>query len=133
MHIVTLWRWCWEQRLVPFLVVGGISTVINLLVLFVLTHSGGVWYLYSEAVAFLISYGINFTLQRKWTFRHGTRSMSGQLALHLPWQLINLGLDETSLYILVEYFGLWYLLAQFITGAWLAGISFLVTRQIFKQ
>jgi len=129
--MLALWRFGMRHRVVPFLIVGALSTLCNLFMLFMLTHFAGLWYIYSELCAFCISYGVTFTLHRVWTFRGSSKSKMSQIMLHLPFQILTLAADESMLYVLVEYAGLWYPLGQFITSSLLAGISFFATRYIF--
>ena len=127
-----LWRFLLRHRLIHFLLVGGLSTVVNLSVSFALTTLFGVWYIASAVIAFVAAYAVNFTPQKFWTFEAKAKEGSGvQLALHLTLQICNLGLEVGGMYLLVEFAGLWYLYAQVMVLAVISIESFFATRYIF--
>lgn len=129
-----LWRFLLRHRLIHFLLVGGFSATVNLSVSFVLTSLFGVWYITSAIIAFVAAYAVNFTLQKLWTFQAIERKGSGrQFVLHLSLQLCNLGLEVGGMYLLVEYAGLWYLVAQILMLGGIAVESFFISRRIFAQ
>jgi putative flippase GtrA len=132
--MLVLWRFAVRHRIAHFLLVGGFSTMVNLGVSFTLTSVVGLWYVTSAIMAFVVAYAVNFTLQKLWTFERPEKEGSGtQLFFHLMLQLCNLGLEVGSMYLLVEYAGLWYLYAQVAVLAVISVESFLITRRIFSH
>ncbi len=120
------------ERISRFLIVGTLSVLINLAVLYTITEYARVWYLASSVIAYCISYGINFTLHKFWTFRNtDVRAILYQLPLHLSLALFNLSLNTIIMYALVEWGGVWYVLAQIIAAVIIAINSFLISRKIF--
>lgn len=122
------------SRFVRYLVSGVVTVLSTVGFLYILTEWLQIWYLAASVVAFTASYCINFFLHKFWTFKE--RSLAGaslQLPLHLGLSLINLALNTLIVFILVEYFHLWYLLAQIIAAGVIALESFLLlSRFIFK-
>ncbi|MFA5987833.1 MAG: GtrA family protein [Candidatus Paceibacterota bacterium] len=122
-------------KVVKFVIAGGSAAVINLVCLYILTEFFGLWYLASSALSFLIAFGVSFVAQKYWTFQDGSRDgMGGQLFVYLLAQATNLFLNTLFMYILVDVFGLWYMLAQIIVGLSIAVGSFIVYNKfIFKK
>ncbi len=124
----SLWRIC------RFLVAGGFAALVNIIVLYILTEYGRIWYVYSSVFAFLVAFAANFVLQKYWVFESAEHSkISRQLPMHLGAALFNnLFLNTLLLYSLVEYGHLWYIAAQLIASAFIAIESFLIFRWIFR-
>lgn len=118
-----------------FLISGGIGTVLNLMMVYLLTDVMGIWYLYSTTIAFVISFFVSFTLQKFFTFQdHALDTIRAQAPKYLAVALINMGLNALFMYVLVENVGLHYLLAQIITIGSISVESFIVYRFIvFKK
>lgn len=124
-----------SRRALKFIVSGGLVAGMELLVLYVCTDVFHVWYLFSLIIAFVIAFCLSFTLQKFWTFQNkGTEQIHFQAASYFVVALLNLGLNVTLLYIFVQFFGVWYLLAQVFISASIAIWSFLVYKfLIFKK
>jgi putative flippase GtrA len=121
--------------LARFFISGGSAAAVLLSVLFVLTDVFGVWYLASSVVAFLCAFVVSFTLHKFWTFAdpHLGRAPT-QAAAHFTAGLVNLGLNTLLLYMLVDGFGVHYLVSQVIVSGSLALISFFVYKHlIFRK
>jgi putative flippase GtrA len=119
-----------NSRVARFLIAGGTSAVVNLSILFILTHWFGVWYLYSSIVAISIATIVSFILQKLWTFRNFGTEVHIQFPMHVTLALSNIVVNTISLYILVEWFGLWYLFAQVIVGAFLAVVNYTIYKTL---
>ncbi|MDP2684691.1 MAG: GtrA family protein [bacterium] len=123
----------WSQIL-RFSIAGSFGLILYYLTLYALTDLVGVWYLLSAIIASIVNYSSNFLLHKFWTFKNKNlqgvhRQIGKYLALSLSLVISNLGL----LYILVEYFQLWYLGAQAILTIIGGMISFLIIRLIFRD
>jgi len=119
-------RWA---RIGRFLVSGGLATLVNLGLLYVLTDWVGVWYLISAIISFAAAFFVSFTLQKFWTFEDRSREgMHFQAGLFFLVATLNLGLNTFFLYLLVEYAALHYLLAQIIVSAFIAVENFFIYR-----
>ncbi len=123
------------MRIVRFVISGGTATTVNLSTLYVLTHFLGVWYLYSSIMAFAASFFVSFTLQKFWTFGDTSRHrMRAQAFTYLLIILFALLVNTTLLFIFVEMAHLHYLLAQLISGVFIAVINFSSYKHIvFKK
>ena len=117
-----------------FLFSGGVSAGVDLILLFIFTDIFGWWYLVSAIFAFLIAFGVSFTLQKFWTFQdHSREGVHAQAGIYFFVAVINLALNTLFVYLFVEYIHLHYLLAQIVASLLIACESFFVyQRFIFR-
>jgi putative flippase GtrA len=109
------------RRFFRFIISGLASLAINLGVLYVLTEQAHLWYLASSVTAVIVSYALNFSLHKYWTFENaGGKPLSRQLSLHFSIFLFNLVLNTLLIYVLVEYLHVWYFAAQIVATAFIA-------------
>jgi dolichol-phosphate mannosyltransferase len=100
-------------KIVRYLISGGTAAASNLLALFLLVHFGHIHYLQASVLAFAMSVAVSFTMQKFWTFRDTPlHDVHTQFARYLVVILVNLLLNTTLVYLLVEKAGMWYLIAQ---------------------
>jgi dolichol-phosphate mannosyltransferase len=121
-------------RLMRFGISGASCALLNILILYVATAYGHIWYLYSAALGFIISQFASFLLQKLWTF--GNRALAGshiQLTYHFALALVNLGINTLLLYLFVEGLGIWYILAQAFASAIIACESYFAYRWIYRK
>ncbi|MFA6494738.1 MAG: bifunctional glycosyltransferase family 2/GtrA family protein [Candidatus Paceibacterota bacterium] len=109
------------KRFFRFIISGLVGVAVNLGVLYLLTEKAHQWYLASSVAAVIISYAINFSLHKYWTFENsGAKTLSRQLSLHFSIFLFNLVLNTLMIYVLVEYLRVWYFAAQIAAAAVIA-------------
>jgi glycosyltransferase involved in cell wall biosynthesis len=120
-------------QLVRFALTGGTALVINVGLLFIFTEYAGLWYIISSILAFLVAFAFNFAASKYWVFKsHDHTKIKHQLPMQLGVNIVNLGINTLLLFTFVEYFGIWYILAQLLASLLIAFESFLVYRWIFK-
>ncbi len=122
-------------KLIRYGVSGAVATGIDLGLLFVFKSIFHIWYLLSVVLAFVIAFGVSFSLQKFWTFQDRdldvVKSQIGAYSLIAFW---NLGLNTLLMYICVDMFGLHYIFSQFIVSGLVAVQSyFLYARYVFKK
>lgn len=111
---------------------GGAGVVAGYITLFLLTEFAGLWYIFSSIIANIINGGINFFLEKFWTFKNNDkRHIYKQAGFYTVLRLALFGADVGMLYMLVEYGHIHYLIAQIFVTIILSLISFLVCRKIF--
>ncbi len=123
-----------DRRLVVrYIMAGGTGAFVNIASMYVLTDIVGVWYIASAVFAFFISLVVTFFLQKMWAFgdvalhpQHALR----QAALYTASSVSFLGINTLMLYLLVEFLGVWYLLAQFFSLGIVALGSFLFNKSV---
>lgn len=114
-----------------FLLAGGTGTVINLLILYVLTDVFHIWYLVSTSLAFVIGSVFSFGLQKFFTFQH--RDLAGahrEYPVFIAVGTANLILNGFVMYTLVDGIGIHYLLAQLISTGLISIESFIMYRMV---
>lgn len=122
-------------KITRFIISGGTATMVNLLVLFLLTDFVGMWYIASSVVSFFVAFIASFTLQKFWTFRDYSKSaIRYQVSLYTLTTLWNLLLNTALLYVAVEYISTHYLMGQIFSNAVVAIQSFFIfSKIIFKE
>lgn len=116
-----------------YIISGGTSAFVDLLILFILNSYLGFHYLISSILAFSIAFFVSFILQKFWTFRnHSTDGVHGQIFIYLGSSLFSLSVNTLLMYIFVDYFHLMVLLSQIFAGAIVACFTFFISRRIFK-
>ena len=119
-----------HYQMLKYLCVGGVVVAINVSVLYSLTEFLRIYYLISAALAFCVAFLVSFFLQKSFTFKDAsTDRVASQMALYLSLQLANLCANMVLLYALVEYLGIWYILAELIVGLVLAIATFIISRR----
>lgn len=88
-----------------YLVVGGVSALVEWGVFFFLTRASADRYIGASVVAFVVATGINFLLSRRIGFRSGGRSPLVEMALVYLASLAGFGINLLVMVTLVEGFG----------------------------
>ncbi len=119
-------------QITRFLIGGSITVLVYYGVLYSLTEFLHVWYLLSSVLAFVVYVGMNFLIQKYWTFKNNDRigvqlQLQNYVLMMISLFIINTG----ALYSLVEYLHLNYLLAQLLLTVTLSIVSFRITKRIF--
>jgi putative flippase GtrA len=108
-----------------YIVSGGTATAVNLLILFLLVHFAGVYYLLASIISFISSTVVSFTLQKFWTFGDRARErMHFQFALYAGITAVNIAVNTLLMYLFVTEFGIWYLASQVLSGLIIALMSY---------
>ena len=110
-----------ESVLIQFLrytVVGGVAFVVDFGILWALTHYGGLYYLTSASIAFVVGLGINYSLSVLWVFsRRAVSNRLVEFGLFALVGVLGLGLNDLSMWLLTSMAGLYYLYSKLITTA----------------
>lgn len=123
-----------HKVIVKYIISGGTAAVVDLTCLYVFTDFFKIWYIISASLSFLIAFFISFSLQKFWTFRdNGREKIFRQMSLYFIVGVANLLLNAGGMYLLVDKFGIMYILAQIIMGALLGSSSFLIYKFIIFE
>ncbi|MSU74471.1 GtrA family protein [Candidatus Kaiserbacteria bacterium] len=96
-------------------------------------------YLWGVVIGFSLAVVVTFILQKYWTFRDHTHHMAPQqLVLYSTFSVINLGLNALLLHLSksiledlgLDFFHVWYLVAQIVVISIVAVLSFLSNRYV---
>lgn len=117
-----------------FVITGGLTAVVYLSLSFLFGSALGMHYLDSTTLAYVLAVVFNFTVQKVWSFREKTTDrVPFQMTQFALWGVISLVGNVILVYLLVEIVHLWYLSAQAIATAIIAGASYFVYRTIFRS
>lgn len=118
-----------------YLIAGGTAASVDIIILVILKSFLHIWYITSAVLAFIVAFGVSFTLQKYWTFKDRRKNQTHrQAALYLAFALINLVVNTVLMFFFVDVVHLWYLSAQILSGLLIAIESFLIYRTfIFKE
>ena len=120
-------------QVVRFCVAGAAGVIAYYTALYGLTEYFGVWYVISAVIGFILNTGLNFTLQKFWTFQNKeTHTVGRQLVLYATTMISFLIGNTVFLYLMVEYLHMWYIGAQMILTAVISALSFVISSRIFK-
>lgn len=115
------------KKIALYIVSGGTAGVVNLIVLYILTEYGHVYYVASEAFAFSAAFFVSFGMQKFLTFKDRSVSrVHAQLGRYLIVMLANLASNTALLFLLVRYGHVWYVLAELAVTALLACVSYFI-------
>jgi putative flippase GtrA len=112
---------------IRFLIVGGLSAAVDAGSLYVLHGVLDIWLPVATAIAFLVAFGINFGLNRIWTFE-ATGNARWHLVRYGSLVLVNLALTVLLVQALT-WLGLIYLVSKVLTTATLAVSNYFVSRR----
>ena len=120
---------------IKYVLSGGFATSVHFILVFCLTSGLQVHYLISTSSAFVAAYFISFFSHKIWTFRDAGHSrLYWQMPAYFLVGLMNLFINGAAMYVLVDHYGLYYLLAQALASASVAIFSFFAYRYvIFRQ
>lgn len=114
------------MKFLTYVIVGGICTVLNLAVLWLLTSVLGLHYLVSTLISFFTLTPIGFWLQKLVTFRTPRAAASVEWPRYFATMGSSLVANLGLMYVLVSVLGLWYLAASLIVIVLLLATNFLL-------
>jgi len=100
------------KQFLKFCVVGTIGTAIDFGLLYLLVESAHIWYLLAATISFIVAVINNYIFNKFWTFEDRDKDFLRQFGQFLVVSIIGLGLNVLILYVLVEFAGMWYILAK---------------------
>jgi len=119
---------------VRFCVAGAAGVIAYYAALYGLTEYFGIWYVISAVIGFILNTGLNFTLQKFWTFQNKeTHMVHRQLVLYVAMTVSFLVGNTLFLYLMVEYLHMWYIGAQVILTAIISVLGFIISGRIFRN
>ena len=95
---------------------GGIAFIVDFSLLYIFTEYAGFWYLWSATLSFAVAALVNYLIQRFWTFKSKEKRAVRQFLLFMAVQIVGLFINNTTMYSLVEYLGLWYIFSKAVAA-----------------
>jgi len=101
-------------RFIKFCIVGAVGAVIHLGLLYFLTEFVHIWYMISATLGFTAAVVNNFVWNKYWTFGDRAPEIPRQFASFFIISVVSLAVNLSVLYVLTEFFGIWYMVAQVV-------------------
>ena len=120
-------------ELFRFCIVGGISFLLEYALLFCLTEFAGLYYLYSSAVAFVISLTVNYWLCLKFVFKVKKKQTPKQATIFIGSSVVGLGLNQLCMWIFVELCGIYYMWAKILATLIVTAWNFVMKRKAVRM
>ena len=107
---------------------------MELACLYVLTEWAGLHYLYSSALAFVISLLVNYWLCRAWVFADGSKKQSLKaLSLFFGSSVAGLGINQLCMYTFVDMLGIYYMAAKLLAAVIVTIWNFVLKRYALRM
>ena len=121
-------------QLMKFGVVGIIATVIDFVVLTILTETFGVHYLTSAAIGFIVATLFNYVASMRYVFnsRFGPHEKRKELIIFILLSVVGLGLNQFFMWLFVEFFSIFYIFSKVLATVLVMAWNF-VSRKIFIE
>lgn len=103
-----------RKKIVGFFLIGLISTLIDIGLLYGLTQYAGIWYMYSATVSYTSGMVVNFILNKYFNFQDTSRNYLRQFFSFALISMSSLALTLCILYVAVEICSINYLLGKII-------------------
>lgn len=120
------------NQIAKFGVVGIIATLIDYILLFILTDVFKIYYMTSSIISFSVSLIFNYIASIKWVFNVEHKQTYKDGLLFLIFSLIGLWINQEVMYLTVEKLGVYYMISKiFATG--IVMVWNFITRKIFIE
>ena len=114
------------MKFLTYAFVGGVCTLLNLAVLWLLTSALGVHYLVSTTISFFTLTPVGFWLQKLVTFRTPRSAAPFEWPRYFLTMAASFAANLALMYLLVSLLGVWYLAASVIVTLLLLAGNYLV-------
>lgn len=114
------------HEFLKFSLVGLSGTILNIIILYVLTEKFEIYYIFSAIFAFFVSATSNFILHKTWIFKEniGTRLVEKYIKF-FGVSLLALSVNIFFLYVFTEFLNIYYIISQLLATAFSLMINFI--------
>ena len=120
------------NQILKFGLVGGTAFVIDYVLLYFCTEFLHIHYLISSIISFTVSVIFNYILSIKWIFDVKKKQDVKDFVIFIILSVIGLGINSLIMYVMVEKFGVYYMLSKIVSTAVVLVYNF-ITRKIFVE
>ena len=108
---------------IKYFIVGGVCTVLDFAMLFILTHFWGLHYVASSIISFMSGTGLNYYLCTFWIFKiRVVENRNYELFYYTLITAVGLGINTVLIWCFTEIFGFYYMISKFfaifVTYCW---------------
>ena len=118
-----------SKQFLKYIIIGLLGTGLDFLFLYCLVEYLRLYYVLAAFISVAIVIWISFTFNKYWTFANHEKKYLSQFSKYILSHAFAYGLNLIILIILVEIFGLWYILAKVFATAVSAICNFLLTKK----
>ena len=120
------------NQILKFGLVGGTAFVIDYVLLYFCTEFLHIHYLISSIISFTVSVIFNYILSIKWVFDVKKKQDVKDFVIFIILSVIGLGINSLIMYVMVEKFGVYYMLSKIVSTAVVMVYNF-ITRKIIVE
>ena len=120
------------NQILKFGLVGGTAFVIDYVLLYFCTEFLHIHYLISSIISFTVSVIFNYILSIKWIFDVKKKQDVKDFVIFIILSVIGLGINSLIMYVMVEKFGVYYMLSKIVSTAVVMVYNF-ITRKKFVE
>lgn len=103
------------KQAIKYFFVGGICTVLDFFILFLLAELFGINYVIASSVSFLCGVTLNYFICAYWVFDvHVVKKKRYEFLLYLFISLIGMAVNTVAIWMLTEYLGLYFMLSKLL-------------------
>lgn len=115
-----------------YLVVGFLSFATETSLLYLLTDHFKLWYLYSNSIAYIVVFWLNFLLNRFWAFQ-ARNNFQRQMVLFLILFIFNLFASNAMMYFLTSVLKVYYLISKVFAVALVVSWNFILYKKVIYR
>jgi len=109
-----------EKSIIQFLqyiLVGGVCTSIDFVILYLLTTQGGIHYLISSSISFSIAVLLNWLLCTFWVFHyHKIKQQSKEFMYYVLISLVGLLINASLMWFFTEICDIWFMFSKLFSA-----------------
>lgn len=121
-------------QIMKFGIVGVLATLIDYIVLWILTEYAGLYYLASAAISFSVSVIFNYICSMRYVFvRKENADRRKEFVIFLVLSVIGLGMNQLLMWIGTDVLGIYYLIAKLFATALVMVYNFITRKLLLEQ
>ena len=117
------------KQVIKFGIVGASNIFVDVLVYWLLTRSGHLYYILAATISFLVANIWSYFWNRRWTFRDSSPAVIRQYLKFLAANIIAILLNLGVLFVLVDFFGLNDIISKIIASIVVGLINFAINKK----
>ena len=121
------------MQIMKFVIVGGIATIIDFAVLFVLKEFVGLNEIVANTISFIVSLIYNYIASIKWVFNvNDEKDSKKQFIIFVTFSIIGLLINNLIMWICIDKLAIYYLIGKVIATGVVMVFNF-ITRKMFLE
>lgn len=103
-----------NRLFIGYFIIGGMAAIIDISFLYIFTEFFHIYYIFSAILSFIIAAIFNFSLNKLINFKDKSNQIFKQFFIFFITAAIGILFNILILYLLVEFFHLWYIYSKMI-------------------